>query len=94
MRELALVENVDLYIPERHLSTDNALMIAAVGLLHVVHKKQPLMSPSVYGNWRIDEPFPTTHEALIESKEKAKAVQKDIRRKKKGGVKKKTKTRK
>ena len=57
--ELAEAENVPLFIPEKNLTTDNALMIAVAGLLRVT-SRSPLSKAQngitkAKGNLRLDE---------------------------------------
>jgi N6-L-threonylcarbamoyladenine synthase len=57
LRDLAKQENVELFIPERHLSTDNALMIGAVAMLHIAHDIRPKVKLKAQGNWKISDKY-------------------------------------
>ncbi len=51
---LAKEEGFQLYIPDTKLSTDNGLMIAATGLLHLAHDVQPKTKLQANGSWSIE----------------------------------------
>ncbi len=53
LKELANNEGFSLYIPEKDLSTDNGLMIAATGLLHVEYDKKPRVKLEANGSWSV-----------------------------------------
>ncbi len=53
--ELANVEGFTLYIPEKDLSTDNGLMIAATGLLHIDSEVKPRVKLAANGSWSIEQ---------------------------------------
>ncbi|MEN9880945.1 MAG: hypothetical protein RLZZ308_128 [Candidatus Parcubacteria bacterium] len=55
LKELAESEGYSLYIPNRNLSTDNGLMIASAGLLHVAHKEKPKVKIEARGSWSIGD---------------------------------------
>lgn len=55
LKELAEHDNFDIYLPEKTLSTDNGLMIAATGLLHVSEEVQPKVKLKANGSWSIEE---------------------------------------
>jgi N6-L-threonylcarbamoyladenine synthase len=55
LKELAETEGVALFVPDRSLSTDNGLMIAAAGLLHVHHGEKPKVKLKANGSWSIGE---------------------------------------
>lgn len=57
LKELAKTEGVSLFIPEKSLSTDNALMIGATGLLHIAHGMKPKIKLRANGNWKISEAY-------------------------------------
>jgi N6-L-threonylcarbamoyladenine synthase len=57
MKELARDEGYTLFIPERKLSTDNALMIGAVGLLHIARDMKPKVKLKANGKWKVDEKY-------------------------------------
>ncbi|MCX6757197.1 MAG: tRNA (adenosine(37)-N6)-threonylcarbamoyltransferase complex transferase subunit TsaD, partial [Candidatus Nomurabacteria bacterium] len=53
LKELANNEGFSLYIPEKDLSTDNGLMIAATGLLHIEYDKKPRVKLEANGSWSV-----------------------------------------
>ena len=53
LKELANNEGFSLYIPEKYLSTDNGLMIAATGLLHIEYDKKPRVKLEANGSWSV-----------------------------------------
>jgi N6-L-threonylcarbamoyladenine synthase len=55
LKKLAEEEGVALYIPDAHLSTDNGLMIAATGLLHIAEEVTPKVKLRANGSWSIEE---------------------------------------
>lgn len=57
MKELTQTENLHLYIPDKTLSTDNALMIGAAGLLHIAHEVAPKTKLVARGSWKVDEKY-------------------------------------
>lgn len=54
LQELSEAEGFTLYIPEKELSTDNGLMIAATGLLHVDMGVKPRVKLEANGSWSIE----------------------------------------
>lgn len=54
LKELADTEGFTLFIPDRHLSTDNGLMIASCGLLHLAHNAKPKVKLTANGSWSIE----------------------------------------
>ena len=54
MKQLAESESFDLYMPDKDLSTDNGIMIAATGLLHLAHEVAPKTKISANGSWKLD----------------------------------------
>jgi N6-L-threonylcarbamoyladenine synthase len=54
LQELANNEGFSLYIPEKDLSTDNGLMIAATGLLHIDNEVKPRVKLTANGSWSIE----------------------------------------
>lgn len=54
LKQLADTEGFALFIPDRHLSTDNGLMIASTGLLHVAHNVKPKIKLVANGSWSIE----------------------------------------
>ena len=55
LRQLSEVEGFSLFIPNRNLSTDNGLMIASTGLLHIAENEQPKVKLTANGSWSIGE---------------------------------------
>ena len=55
LKRLAEAEGFSLFIPNRNLSTDNAVMIAATGLLHVAHEETPRVKVVANGSWSVGE---------------------------------------
>jgi N6-L-threonylcarbamoyladenine synthase len=54
LTSLAEAEGFTLFIPERSLSTDNGLMIAATGLLHLALDIEPKVKIKANGSWSIE----------------------------------------
>lgn len=54
LTQLAKEEDCLLYIPERALSTDNGLMIAATGLLHIHEGVAPKVKVVANGSWSVE----------------------------------------
>lgn len=57
MERLTKENKCALYVPEKSLSTDNALMIAATALLHIENGGKSRSKVRAKGRWRIDQPF-------------------------------------
>jgi N6-L-threonylcarbamoyladenine synthase len=55
LKKLAEEEQVTLYIPDAHLSTDNGLMIGATGLVHIADEVEPKVKLKANGSWSIEE---------------------------------------
>ena len=55
LKNLAEVEGFGLFIPNRNLSTDNGLMIAATGLLHIAHEESPKVKMTANGSWSVQD---------------------------------------
>jgi N6-L-threonylcarbamoyladenine synthase len=53
LKQLADSEGFSLFIPNRNLSTDNALMIAATGLLHIFNNEKPRTKMRANGSWSV-----------------------------------------
>jgi len=54
LKELANAEGFNLFVPSKELSTDNGLMIAATGLLHVANDVRPRNKLVANGSWSIE----------------------------------------
>jgi N6-L-threonylcarbamoyladenine synthase len=54
LKLLTQEEGVALYIPDKKLSGDNGLMIAATALLHIHHDVQPVTKCEAKGSWKIE----------------------------------------
>jgi N6-L-threonylcarbamoyladenine synthase len=54
LKELADSEGFTLYVPDRALSTDNGLMIASTGLLHLALGSKPKVKLVADGSWSIE----------------------------------------
>jgi N6-L-threonylcarbamoyladenine synthase len=55
LHELAESDSFALFVPDKNLSTDNGLMIASTGLLHIAHNAQPKVKLRANGSWSIEE---------------------------------------
>lgn len=55
LKHLAENEGFTLYIPNRNLSTDNGLMIAATGLLHIAEEETPKAKLQANGSWSVQD---------------------------------------
>jgi N6-L-threonylcarbamoyladenine synthase len=55
LKELSDNEGFALFLPDRQLSTDNALMIASTGLLHIAEDVTPKVKLRANGSWSIEE---------------------------------------
>jgi N6-L-threonylcarbamoyladenine synthase len=55
LKELSDAEGITLFIPDRALSTDNGLMIACTGLLHLAHDEKPTTKLAANGSWSIED---------------------------------------
>ena len=55
LKHLAEAEGFSLFIPNRNLSTDNGLMIAATGLLHIAEDESPKVKITANGSWSVGE---------------------------------------
>lgn len=53
-KNLAEAEDFHLFIPNRNLSTDNGLMIAAAGLLHIAEDEPSKAKIQAHGSWSIE----------------------------------------
>lgn len=55
LKRLAESEGFSLFIPNRNLSTDNGLMIASTGLIHLAHNESPKVKLTAQGSWSVDK---------------------------------------
>ena len=55
MKNLAEREGFSLFVPNRNLSTDNGIMIAATGLLHIAEDKKPKVKLVANGSWSVED---------------------------------------
>lgn len=62
MKGLAKQEQFELYLPDKILSTDNGLMIGAVGLFHIANEESPKTKLRANGNWKVDQKYTASKE--------------------------------
>jgi N6-L-threonylcarbamoyladenine synthase len=55
LKRLSELEGFTLFIPNRNLSTDNGLMIASAGLLHIAEDETPKVKIAANGSWSVAE---------------------------------------
>lgn len=55
LKHLAESEGFDLFVPDKDLSTDNGIMIAATGLLHMAHDVEPKVKLKANGSWSVED---------------------------------------
>lgn len=55
LKELAEREGFDLFVPDRELSTDNGIMIASTGLLHMAYDVEPKVKLRANGSWSVED---------------------------------------
>lgn len=55
LKQLAESEGFDLYVPDKNLSTDNGIMIAACGLLHIADDVPPTVRLKANGGWSVED---------------------------------------
>ena len=55
LKKLSEQEGFSLFIPNRNLSTDNGLMIASTGLLHIAHDVSPKVKLQANGSWSVGD---------------------------------------
>ena len=55
LKNLSEQEGFSLYIPNRNLSTDNGIMIASTGLLHVAEGKPTKVKLQAHGSWSVED---------------------------------------
>ena len=54
LKHLAELEGFTLYVPNRNLSTDNGIMIASTGLLHIAEDETPKVKLVANGSWSVE----------------------------------------
>ena len=55
LKQLSESEGFDLFVPDKNLSTDNGIMIAACGLLHLANDVEPKVKLKSNGSWSIED---------------------------------------
>jgi N6-L-threonylcarbamoyladenine synthase len=55
LKELADTDGFNLFVPDKSLSTDNGLMIASAGLLHLATDSKPKVKLVANGSWSIED---------------------------------------
>jgi N6-L-threonylcarbamoyladenine synthase len=55
LKMLSESEGFSLFVPNRNLSTDNGLMIASTGLLHILHDVSPKTKLQANGSWSVED---------------------------------------
>lgn len=55
LKNLAEAEGFSLFVPNRNLSTDNGLMIASTGLLHIAEDESPKVKLQANGSWSVED---------------------------------------
>ena len=55
LKELAENESFELFVPDKNLSTDNGIMIAACGLLHIGEDVEPRSKLKASGSWSVED---------------------------------------
>lgn len=55
LKQLAESEGFDLFVPDKDLSTDNGIMIAATGLLHMANDISPKSKLKANGSWSVED---------------------------------------
>ena len=55
LKQFTDAEQFELFLPEKALSTDNGLMIASAGMLHIAQNRKPKTKLKANGSWSIDE---------------------------------------
>lgn len=55
LKNLAEAEGFSLFIPNRNLSTDNGVMIASTGLLHLAEEETSKVKLQAKGNWSVGD---------------------------------------
>lgn len=55
LKHLAEAEGFSLFIPNKNLSTDNGIMIASTGLLHLSYDESPKVKLKALGSWSLED---------------------------------------
>lgn len=55
LKQLAESEGFDLFVPDNNLSTDNGIMIASTGLLHIAEGVEPKVKLRANGSWSVED---------------------------------------
>lgn len=55
LKQLAESEGFDLFVPDKDLSTDNGIMIASTGLLHIAEDVEPKVKLRANGSWSVED---------------------------------------
>lgn len=55
LKQLSESEGFTLFVPNRNLSTDNGIMIASAGLLHIAHDETPKVKLQANGSWSVED---------------------------------------
>lgn len=55
LKQLAESESFDLFVPDNNLSTDNGIMIASTGLLHIASDVEPKVKLRANGSWSVED---------------------------------------
>ena len=55
LKQLSESEGFDLFVPDTNLSTDNGIMIASTGLLHIAEDVEPKVKLRANGSWSVED---------------------------------------
>jgi N6-L-threonylcarbamoyladenine synthase len=55
LKQLSESEGFDLFVPDKDLSTDNGIMIASTGLLHIAEDVEPKVKLRANGSWSVED---------------------------------------
>lgn len=55
LKQLSESEGFDLFVPDNNLSTDNGIMIASTGLLHIAEDVEPKVKLRANGSWSVED---------------------------------------
>jgi N6-L-threonylcarbamoyladenine synthase len=55
LKQLSESEGFDLFVPDKDLSTDNGIMIASTGLLHIAMDVEPKVKLRANGSWSVED---------------------------------------